>query len=129
MFKRLKINTAIIICVAFLFRLLSLSYGFISPPNEGNALLNTGCKCAIEKGTSLIGSEKDSKSIYTDVVFSEEDADDENEQRSFTPVLLECFSGIDVYSIGSHVRAITPSNKHFVYNSSQRHLEYGVFRI
>lgn len=126
MLKGLKINIAIIVCVAFLFRLFSLSLSYISSSNESNTLASA---CVAKKGTSLVESEKNSKSIFTDLVFSEEDPDDENEYKSFIPILLESFSGLTVCSIGSHFKAITPSNKHFAYKSSQRRIEFGVFRI
>ncbi|MBP9068081.1 MAG: hypothetical protein KBG47_01145 [Bacteroidia bacterium] len=129
MFKGLKINIAIIICVAFLFRLLSLSLSFVSSSNESNSLASTSYTYLAKKGSSLVESEKNSTSVFTDLVFSEEDPDDENEYKSFTPVLLEYFSGLVVCCIGNHVKATTPSNKHFAYNSSQRRIEFGVFRI
>jgi hypothetical protein len=129
MFKGLKINIVIIICVAFLFRLFSLSLSFVSSSNESNSLINPCLTYVAKKGASLVESEKNSKSVYTDLVFSEEDPDDENEHKSFTPILLESFSGLTVCCIGNHFKAITPSNKHFAYKSSQRRIEFGVFRI
>lgn len=128
MYKGLKINIAIIVCVAFLFRLFSLSLSFVSSLNEqeSNTVASTS---VIKKGIVNVAPLKNSKSIYTDVVISEEDPDDENEHKSFTPILLESFCGLIVCSIGSHFKAITPSNKHFACNSSQRRLEFGVFRI
>lgn len=129
MFKGLKINTAIIICVAFLFRLFSLSLSIASTSSENPALTSTIATSSVSKTTSLVESEKSSKSIFTEVVFSEEDPDDENEFKSFTPVLLETFCNVTLNNNKSHLQAITPSNKHFTCNSSQRHLEFGVFRI
>jgi hypothetical protein len=129
MFKGLKINIAIIICVAFLFRLFSLSLSSASSPNESNIPESTYLTYVIKKGTSFVESEKNSKPIFTEIIFSEEDPDDENEHKSFTPILLESFCSLTVRSIESHVKAITPINKHFASNSSQRHLEFGVFRI
>lgn len=129
MFKGLKINIAIIICVAFLFRLFSLCLSFISSSNESNNLSSAYLTSVTKKGIVHVAPLKNSKFIYTDVVFSEEDTDDENEQKSFAPTLLESFVGLTLCSIGNHVKAITPSNKHFACNSSQRRLEFGVFRI
>lgn len=127
MYKGLKINTAIIICVAFLFRLFSLS--FVSSSSESNTLASAYLTSVTKKGIVHVAPVKKSKSIYTDVVISEEDSDDENEHKYFTPILLESFSGLTVCSFVSHFKAITPSNKHFACNSSQRRLEFGVFRI
>lgn len=129
MLKGLKINIAIIVCVAFLFRLFSLSLSFVSSSNESNTLASAYLTSVSKKGIVHVAPLKNSKSIYTDVVISEEDPDDENEHKSFTPILLESFCGLTVCSIGNHVKAITPSNKHFACNSSQRRLEFGVFRI
>lgn len=128
MFKGLKINIAVVICVAFLFRLFSLSL-FVSSSNESIALTSVNASTLTKKGMIHVEPVENSKSIFTDVVFSEEDVDDENEHRSFTPILLESFNGLTLCCIGSHVKAVTPSNKHFACNSSQRRLEFGVFRI
>jgi hypothetical protein len=122
MFKGLKINTAIIICVAFLFRLFSLSLSFISSSNESTAT------CVIKKGTSFVESEKNPKPIFTDLMFSEEDPDDEKEHKSFTPVLLESFSGLTICGIGNQVKAIA-RGKHFACTPSRRRIEFCVFRI
>lgn len=120
MLKGLKINTAIIICVAFLLRLFTLSVGFVSSANEQGG--NTVAHIQVEPL-------KKSEASYSYIEFSEEDSDDKNENKFHAPLLLESLYAPVQNNVKGQIIAITPSNKHYVYNSSKRHLEFGVFRI
>ncbi len=130
MLKGLKINIAILICVAFLFRLFTLSSGFISSLDEAQDLHTKSNYAFItKKETAHIEPLTNSQSSYSDLEFSEENSDDENEFKVQTPFILQSFCAPVQYSIIKQEGVITPSNKHYIRSSSQRHLEFGVFRI
>lgn len=130
MLRKLKINTALIICVAFLFRLFTLSAGFISSlDDQQNTHLKGYYAFITKKEITHIEPVTNSQTSYSDLEFSEEDSDDENEFKLHTSFILELFSAPIQHSVIKQIAVITPSNKHYLCSSSQRHLEFGVFRI
>lgn len=129
MLRKLKINTALIICVAFLFRLFTLNAGFISALDDQQNIHAKGYYALITKKEIIhVEPVTDSKVSYSDLEFSEEDSD-ENEFKIYTSLLLESFYAPIQHSVIKQIAVITPSNKHYISSSSQRHLEFGVFRI
>lgn len=126
MLNRLKINIAVIICLAFLFRLFSFSIGYLSFSSEQQV---SNSFYTVKNSQTQIDPLQKSEIPYSDIEFSEEDSDDDNELKFHASFLLELFYVPVQHKLIKQVPVITPTNKYFTSSSFQRHLEFGVFRI
>lgn len=127
-----KINTAVIICAAFIFRLLFVNIGLVSSLNtsQNNSTIKRHFSTVIKKRRKNFDPITNSKNFgYSVVEILEEDSNDE-EQFKLNPflILFIFYSKIES-KIQNVLKKITPFNKHFSFNSSNRHVEYRVFRI
>jgi hypothetical protein len=132
MLGRLKINTAVLICSAFIFRLLFVNIGLVSSLNtrQNNSTIKHLFSTVIKKRRKQFDPITNTKnSGYSTVEILEEDSNDEElfKLNSF-PLLFIFYSKIE-NKIKDTLKKITPFNKHFSFNSSNRHVEYQVFRI
>ena len=121
MTKGLKINTALLICVAFIFRLYSLSAGFVNMQSASRVSF-VNSKIKFEAG-------KTTQTSFSELQFSEEDSVDENEHKISNPLVLDLIHSSDEVAIIKQVVAISPSNKHYSGHSYRRHVEFCVYRI
>lgn len=132
MFRRLKINTAVLICTAFVFRLLFVNIGLVSSLNtsHNNSTIKHHFSSIIKKRRKQFDPTTSSKTIGFSVVeITEEDSNDE-EQFKLNPFTLFCVFYSKVESkITNVLKNITHFNQHFAFNSSHRYIEYRVFRI
>jgi hypothetical protein len=132
MLRGLKINTAALICVAFIFRLLFVNIGLVSSLNtsQNNSTIKRLFSTVIKKRRKQFDPITSSKNTgYSTVEILEEDSNDEElfKLNPF-PLLFIFYSQIE-NKIKDTLKKITPFNKHFSFNSSNRHVEYRVFRI
>lgn len=129
---RLKFNTALIICAAFLFKLLFVNVGLFSSLNNSHA--NTQVKRhftgIIKKRRKQLDPADTAKTIsYASVEILEEDTDNEELFKPATfPLLTSCLLGVE-NKIKDTLKRISSFNKRFSSQSSERYLEYQVFRI
>lgn len=129
MFFGLKINTALLICLAFIFRLIFVSAGNISSLHSQNSNSNKKqFSFAFKKRRNIDPFDNSATPKYSAVEISEEDSDDEAQHKLATPLLIQ-FNALVIGNAKCQIRAISPFNKHYTYNSAQRHLEFRVFRI
>jgi hypothetical protein len=88
MFRYLKINTALIICLAFIVRLLFLNIGiFSSALSSDHSRAKHSFTLKKRKTSAEINTVSDSRD-YSCVEFCEEDSDNEDDQKINTPVIL-----------------------------------------
>ena len=128
MLGRLKINTATLICLAFIFRLLFINIGIASSLNPSN--LKRHFSTVIKKRGNNLDPLNNAVGIgYSPLEILEEDSNDD-EQFKINPSLLShvFYSKIEC-KIKNTLKKITPFNKYFSYKSSYRYIEYQVFRI
>ena len=132
MFKAIKINTAVLICTAFIFRLLFVNIGLISTlnNNQHNGNIKRHFASIIKKRRKQFDPITSCKNFgYSTVEALEEDSNDEELFKSnFLPLLFLFYSKIE-NEINAILKKITSFNKHFSYSSSYRYVEYRVFRI
>ena len=132
MLGRIKINTAVLICIAFVFRLLFVNIGLVSSlnTNHSNSTIKRHFSTVIKKRRKQFDPITSSKNIsYSTVELLEENSnDDELFRLNAFPLLFLFYSKIEL-KIKDVLKRITPFNKRFSFNSSNRHLEYRVFRI
>jgi hypothetical protein len=129
---KMKINIAVLICTAFIFRLLFVNIGLVSSLNNrhNNSTINRHFSTIIKKRRKQFEPVATDKSNgYSSVEILEEDKDNKELFRlnSF-PLLFLFYSKIE-FKIQDILKKITPFNKRFAFNSSHRRLEYRVFRI
>jgi hypothetical protein len=129
---RIKINTAVLICSAFVFRLLFVNIGLVSSFNtsQNNSTIKRHFSSVIKKRRKQFDPVTTCKSNgYSTVEILEEDTDNEELFRlNAFPLLFLFYSKIEL-TIKDVLKRIAPFNKRFAFNSSNRHLEYRVFRI
>lgn len=132
MLRILNINTAFLICTAFVFRLLFVNLGLVSSlnTNQNNSTIKRHFSTVIKKRRKQFDPVTTCKSNGCSAVeILEEDTDDEDFFRLNTfPLLFIFYSKIEL-KIKDILKRITPFNKRFAFNPSSRHLEYQVFRI
>lgn len=129
---KIKINTALIICLAFVFRLLFVNIGLISSfnTNQNKSTIKRHFSTVIKKRRKQFDPVTTCNSNgYSSVEILEEGNDNEELFRlNAFPLLFLFYSKIEL-KIKDVLKRITPFNKRFAFNSSNRHLEYRVFRI
>lgn len=129
---RIKINTAVLICTAFVFRLLFVNIGLVSSlnTNQNNSTIKRHFFTVIKKRRKQFDPVITCKSNGCSAVeILEEETDNEELFRLNTfPLLFIFYSKIEL-KIKDVLKRINPFNKRFAFNSSRRHLEYQVFRI
>ena len=129
---KLKINIAVLICTAFVFRLLFVNIGLVSGlnTNQNKSTVKRHFSTVIKKRRKQFDPVTTNNcNGYSSVEFLEEDTDNEELFRLNAFPLLFLFHSKIELKIKDVLKRITPFNKHFAFNSSNRHLEYRVFRI
>lgn len=132
MLGRIKINTAVLICTAFIFRLLFTNIGFAASlnTNQNSNTVKRHFSTVIKKRRKQFDPITTSKTTgYSAVEIIEEDSNDEEIFKLNAFPLLSLFYSEIECKIKDTLKKINPFNKHFSFNSSNRHIEYRVFRI
>lgn len=130
MLRNLKINTAILICSAFIFRILFLNIGFISSSDtQNNKNLLKSHFSSIMKRKMQIESDENSKNcIFSSIEICEEEANNNFQLKlnilSFIP-FLNSYTGT-VQSTDFNFLPFRQSSPH---HSSEKYLIFQVFRI
>lgn len=132
MLRGIKINTAILICAAFVFRLLFVNVGLASSlnTNQNKSNIKRHFSTIIKKRRKQFDPITNSKNNgYSSVEILEEDSNNEElfKLNPFPLLFLLC-SKVE-HKIKDVLKRITPFNKRFSFNSSDRLIEYRVFRI
>ena len=132
MLRILNINTASLLCTAFVFRLLFVNISLVSSlnTNHNNSTIKRHFSSVIKKRRKQFDLATTFKSNgYSTSEILEEVTDNEELFRlNAFPILFLFYSKIEI-KIKDVLKRITPFNQHFAFNSSHRYLEYRVFRI
>jgi len=132
MLARLKINTATLICLAFIFRLLFVNIGIVSSlyiSNNNNTikrLFSTVIKNR-RKNVEPITNSKNYECSAAEIL--EENSNDESLFKLNPIALIPVFYYKIECKIINTLKKITPFNKYFSFKSSHRYIDYQVFRV
>ncbi len=129
MLGRLKINTAILICSAFIFRLLFVNVGIISSLNthQNNASVKKHFSSVMKRRKHFDPSNHPGNVGYSAVEILEEDSDNEDQFKANPFYLIHFIYSLAVSKTESNLKKIIPFYRYFT--SSRRHLQLQVFRI
>ena len=132
MLRKIKINTAALVCIAFIFRLLFVNIGLVSSFNTHlcNKTIKHHASALITKTETQVEPVSDSINFgFPSAAIAEEGSDDDEQFKLSTFSLSHVFYCQIQSKIENTLKKISSFNKHFAYNSSQRYLEYQVFRV
>lgn len=131
MFRMLKINTTLLICSAFIFRILFVNIGLVSSLNT-----QQNSNSVKKYFSTILKKRKNFDSVYNSIGFGYssaeilEECSDDDEQFKLSPFnLLIIFNSKVENKIKNVLKKITSFNKRFSFSSSERYIEYQVFRI
>ena len=126
MLKSIKINTAILIFSAFIFRLLFVNIGIISSLNteKNNSFIKAYFSTIMKRSRHFEVLNNSINYEYSAVEICEEDSNDENQFKS-NPF----FYSIVANKTKNKLKKSYLSNKYFSYTSSYRYLIFHVFRV
>lgn len=128
MLGRLKINTATLICLAFIFRLLFINISIGASLNPSH--IKRQFSIVTKKRIRNIDPVNNSVGIgYSPLEILEEDSNDDDEFKLNPSLIFHVFYSKIECKIKNTLKKITPFNKYFSYKSSYRYIEYQVFRI
>jgi hypothetical protein len=134
MIKSSKINIALLILCAFVFRLLFVNISNISSLNtqHTNSIVKHHFSIKMKRRKHIEASQDNTKnrdySITTEV-YEEDSDDDDNEIKSNAFVLVESLSPLASSQTENKLSNFTSLSKHFSYSSSPRYLTFQAFRI
>ena len=132
MLGKLKINIAVLISMAFIFRLLFVNIGLVSSFNtsQNNSTIKRHFLTVVKKRRKQFDPIINSKNFgFCGAEILEEDSNEEELFKLSTFSLLFLFHSSLESKIENTLKKITSFNKYFSFNSSHRYLEYRVFRI
>lgn len=131
MVGRIKINTAILICLAFVLRLLFVNIGLISSldTKHNNSIIKTHFSSTIKKRRHIQSSNNLVNAGYSAVEICEEDSDEVSQQKSNPFLLLQFLFSFFSSKIYDQVERVTQFYNYLSYKSSHRYLAFQVFRI
>jgi hypothetical protein len=132
MLRILKINTATLICFAFIFRLLFVNIGVVSSLNinQSNFNIKRPFSNIIKQRRKSIDPINNPVGIGFSPLEILEEGSDNDHQFKLNPYALTNFFYPKIEcKLKNTLKLITPFNKYFCYKSSNRYIEYQVFRI
>lgn len=131
MLRGVKINTAILICLVFVFRILFINNGLLAGvgkvPSYNPVQKQFSSVLKRNTGTDVQDNSKDYD--FSALEICEESAGDENPFKLNPFILIHVFYSPIESKLKDTLKKITPFNKYFSFDSSNRYLEYRVFRI
>ena len=129
---KIKINTAVLICTAFVFRLLFVNIGLVSSLNtsQNNSTIKRHFSSVIKKRRNQVDPVNNPISFgCSSAEILEESSDDDDQFKLSAFNLLIVFNSKVEIKIQDVLKKITSFNKRFSFRSSERYIEYQVFRI
>ena len=131
MLTHFKINSALIICLAFIFRVLFVNVGVISALTASQT--KTFTKHQFSSGTKKrMIVETQSNSITSEnspMEVCEEDSNEENGAKSYSFFLIQVLFSFASNNLDTQLTKIPDFSKYAPYTSSDRLLAFQVFRI
>ena len=131
MFGNLKINTALFICSAFIFKFLFINVGIVSSSTSHHAshLVKNRFSVTAKRNRGSEVADHSAASSYSALEFCEENSkdDDHFKLNIFLPLLV-LYALVAGRRSGS-LQKVIPSPQHFAYTSSHRYLALRTFRI
>jgi hypothetical protein len=131
MSRRFKINTAILICSAFIFRLLVVNISVISSLStwQNNVFIKNHYSTIIKRRRNFerVNNSKNSECLVPEIC--EVDPNNETKFKSKPFLLTQILYSLVANDIMNELKKIIPFYKHFSYFSSHRYLAFQVFRI
>lgn len=130
MLKLFKINTAILICMAFIFRILFVNLGLMANMNTNHHGVIKGHFASVIKKRKLTEyTNQSSKETYSIAEICEENLD-EDEQLRLNPLdLIKTIISFFTVKFASNIQKFPPSFDLLSFNSTDRYLKLQVIRI
>jgi len=131
MLRGLKINTALVICAAFFFRLLFVNIGIVSSLNthQNKGVVKAHFSSLMKKRRTVEAPNSSGNYEYSAIEICEEGADENNFSKSnpflFTQVLYSPVAG----KISNTLQKVKIFQGLFSYSPLPRYLKLEVFRI
>ncbi|MBI3518207.1 MAG: hypothetical protein HY062_02460 [Bacteroidetes bacterium] len=131
MLTRIKINTATLICFAFIFRLLFVNIGIIPFFNthHNSASVSKHISAPIKRTKTAEVADNTRNSEYSTLEICEEGPDDENQFKLNCFTLVKPFYALSIDKAGHDLKQKSPFYQHLSYITSHRYLAFQVFRI
>lgn len=127
MFKNFKVNTAVLICAAFILKLLVVNAGLISLNGKNTVSAKTH-QPVKSKTTNLETSAASGNAEYSAEI-CEEDSDEETQLKTNPFLLMQIpYSFIGANSIGQ-IQKTFPLQRNFSFTETNRYIALNVFRI
>lgn len=131
MLGNLKINTALFICLAFIFKFLFLNIGAVSSitAHQNNHLAKTRFSATAKRNRVSEVADHSANSSYSTLEICEESSKDDDHFifNIFLPLLV--LYALVAGKLSGSLQKIIPSPQHFAYTSSHRYLALRTFRI
>ncbi len=131
MLGNLKINTALFICSAFIFKFLFLNIGAVSSmtTHQTKQLAKTRFSATAKRNRGSEVADHSTACNYSTLEFCEESSkdDDHFKLNIFLPLLV--LYVLVTGKLSGSLQKIIPSPQHFAYTSSHRYLTLRTFRI
>lgn len=127
----LKIKTALIICSAFIFRILFVNIGIISSLNtiQNAGIIKSHFSSIIKKRKQVDAKNSNGNSAYVVAEICEEDSNEEKEIKSNPLLLIQILYSFIASKIETSLKNTLPLSDHFAFFSSKKHLVLQVIRI
>ena len=131
MLAHFKINSALIICLAFIFRVLFVNVGVISSLTslqtkaftKPNLSLNTKRQLIAETPANSVTAEN------SPMEACEEDSNEENEVKSNSFFLIQVLFSFALNTVDPQLTKTTDFSQYASYTSSDKLLAFQIFRI
>lgn len=131
MLGNLKINTALFICSAFIFKFLFLNIGAVSSitTHQATQLAKTRFSATTKRNRGAEVADHSATCNYSTLEICEETPkdDDHFKLNIFLPLLV--LYVLVAGKLSGSLQKIIPSPQHFAYTSSHRYLALRTFRI
>ncbi|PBQ31787.1 hypothetical protein CNR22_08405 [Sphingobacteriaceae bacterium] len=126
MFKSFKVNTAILICAAFILKLLVVN-AVISLNGKTNPLAKT--QASFETKTTSVQSSGSCDNAEYSAEICEEDSNEETQLKSNPFLLVNVLYSLIGINVVSELQKILPLQRNFSFTESNRYIALQVFRI
>lgn len=131
MFGRLKINTATLICTAFVFRLLFVNIGLLSSFNsqQHSGIIKSHFSATVKKRRNIEAANGFGTTNYAAIEICEEESDDNIQLKSFLFAPVQQLYFLVANTVQNVLRKTGLIQRPPSYIESQRCIAFQVFRI
>lgn len=135
MLRSFKMNTSMLICAAFIFRLLFVNIGIVASfttqqqNHHHHRSAKTHFSSVAKRRKSFEPSSTAKTFGYPLAAVFKEDTDDEKQLKSNPLLFLHVLYSLVAGEIENRLERISPFHWHFSYASPHRYLVFQVFRI